>query len=72
MSSRRAEIASTMHKRVSMRGGPIWATGIHPRAILAIPNHMWTGVHAHEHLGQDGVSTRPMESRILFERGPRP
>ena len=72
MSSRRADIASTRHKRVSVQGCPIWVTGIHPRAILAIPNHMWTGVYAHEHFDQDGVSTHLIKSRKLSERRTKP
>ena len=40
MSTQRADVASTVHMRVSTRGCPIWATGRHPHAILAIPNHM--------------------------------
>ena len=51
MSVRRADVAFTEHKRVNARGCPIWAMGRHPQAILAILNHMCTGVRAHEYLG---------------------
>ena len=43
MSAQRADIASTVLKRVSARGCSIWATGRHPHAILAIPNHISMG-----------------------------
>ena len=57
MSAQRADIASTVLKRVSARGCSIWATGRHPHAILAIPNHIWAVLRVRKCLAQDGVGT---------------
>ena len=54
LSAQRADVALTTHMCVGALARPIWATGVHPRVILAIPRDIGAGSGANAHLRGGG------------------